>query len=108
MDRIGAEFDRVFDEIADRLESHPIPVQIPIGAGPEGTMGEFQGLIDLIAMKALYYKTEDLGSTVTEAEIPEDLRPDAELWRERMLNSLTDFDEHVRRARTWPTSKGPS
>jgi len=93
MDRIGAEFDRVFGEIAERLESHPIPVQIPIGAGPEGTMGEFKGLIDLIAMKALYYKFEDYGSSVTEAEIPEDLMPDAELWRERMVNSLADFDE---------------
>ena len=93
MDRIGAEFERVFDEIPDRLEGHPIPVQIPIGAGPEGTMGEFQGLIDLITMKALYYKTEDLGSTITEAEIPEDLQPEAELWRERMLNTLSDFDE---------------
>ena len=49
MDRIGAEFDRVFNEIAERLESHPIPVQIPIGAGPEGTMGEFKGLIDLVS-----------------------------------------------------------
>src|SRR5687767_12555689 len=78
MDRIGAEFDRVFTEIQERLEGHPIPVQIPIGAGPEGTMGEFQGLIDLIAMKALYYKTEDLGSTITEAEVPEDLLPDAQ------------------------------
>ena len=56
-------------------------------------MGEFQGLIDLITMKALYYKTEDLGSTITEADIPEDLLPDAQLWRERMLNSLSDFDE---------------
>ena len=94
MDRIGAEFDRVFEEIDERLlESHPIPVQIPIGAGPEGTMGEFQGLIDLIAMKALYYKTEDLGSTITEAEIPDDLRPEAELWRETMLDALSDFDE---------------
>ena len=93
MDRIGAEYDRVFGEITDRLESHPIPVQIPIGAGPEGTMGEFKGLIDLIAMRALYYKTEDQGSTVTEAEIPEDLMPDAELWREKMLNALGDFDE---------------
>ncbi len=93
MDRIGAEFDRVFTEITERLESHPIPLQIPIGAGPEGTMGEFKGLIDLIAMRALYYKTEDLGSTITEAEIPEDIRPDAELWRERMLNALADFDE---------------
>jgi elongation factor G len=93
MDRIGAEFDRVFGEITERLEGHPIPLQIPIGAGPEGTMGEFKGLVDLITMKAQYYKTEDLGSTITEAEIPDDIRPDAELWRERMLNALTDFDE---------------
>src|SRR4051812_29437337 len=85
MDRIGAEFERVFVEISERLESHPIPLQIPIGAGPEGTMGEFKGLIDLIAMKTLYYRTEDLGSTVTAADIPEDLRPTAELWRERLL-----------------------
>lgn len=93
MDRIGAEFDRVFTEIQDRLESHPIPLQIPIGAGPEGTMGEFQGLIDLITMKALHFKTEDLGSTFTEGEIPEDLLPNAQLWRERMVDSLADFDE---------------
>ena len=88
MDRIGAEFERVYQEIQERLlESHPIPVQIPIGAGPEGTMGEFQGLIDLITMKALFYKTEDLGSTITETEIPEAIRPEADLWREKMLNS---------------------
>ncbi|MFO0954880.1 MAG: elongation factor G [Isosphaeraceae bacterium] len=93
MDRIGAEFERVFNEIAERLESHPIPVQVPIGAGPEGTMGEFKGLVDLITMKALYYKTEDLGSTITEAEIPDDLADLADLWRERMLNALSDFDE---------------
>src|SRR5215470_11495319 len=93
MDRIGAEFDRVFDEIEERLDSHPIPVQIPIGAGPEGTMGEFQGLIDLISMRALFYKTEDLGSTITEAEIPESVRAEADLWREKMLNALADKDE---------------
>ncbi len=93
MDRIGAEYGRVFGEIADRLESHPIPVQIPIGSGPEGTMGEFKGLIDLISMRALYYKPEDYGSSVTEAEIPDDLLPEAELWRERMVNALADFDE---------------
>ncbi len=98
MDRIGAEYERVFEEIATRLESHPIPVQIPIGAGPEGTMGEFQGLIDLIGMKALQFKTEDLGSTFTIGEIPEELRPNAELWREKMLNALADFDEHFAEA----------
>ena len=93
MDRIGAEFERVYEEITERLESHPIPLQIPIGAGPEGTMGEFKGLIDLIAMKALYYTTEDLGSTITEAEIPAELRPTAELWREKMLDSLAAEDD---------------
>jgi elongation factor G len=94
MDRIGAEFERVYQEIEDRLlESHPIPIQIPIGAGPEGTMVEFQGLIDLIAMKALHFKTEDLGSTFTVDEIPDELRLDAEAWRETMLNSLSAFDE---------------
>ena len=94
MDRIGAEFERVYKEIEERLlESHPIPIQIPIGAGPEGTMGEFQGLIDLVAMKALHFQTEDLGSTFTVAEIPDELRLDAEAWRETMLNSLSAFDE---------------
>ena len=93
MDRIGAEFERVYEEITERLESHPIPLQIPIGAGPEGTMGEFKGLIDLIAMKALYYTTEDLGSTITEAEIPAELRPTAELWREKMLDALAAEDD---------------
>ena len=56
-------------------------------------MGHFQGLIDLIEQRALYYKTEDLGSTITEVDIPDDLKPDADLWRERMLNALSDFDE---------------
>ncbi len=94
LDRIGAEFERVYQEVQDRLlESHPIPLQIPIGAGPEGTMGEFQGLIDLITMKALFYKTEDLGSTITETEIPEAMRAEAELWQEKMLNGLSDKDE---------------
>src|SRR5262249_34631907 len=89
MDRIGAEFERVFDEIAERLpESHPIPIQIPIGAGPEGTMGEFKGLIDLVAMKALYFKAEELGSSFTVEEIPEDLSDEAEIWREKLLDAL--------------------
>jgi elongation factor G len=94
MDRIGAEFERVYKEIEERLlDSHPIPIQIPIGAGPEGTMGEFQGLIDLISMKALHFKTEDLGSTFTIDEIPDALRLDAEAWRETMLNTLSRDDE---------------
>jgi elongation factor G len=94
MDRIGAEFERVFDEIAERLpESRPIPLFLPIGAGPEGSMGAFQGLVDLIRMRALHYQTEDLGSTITETDIPDDIRPMADLWHERMINALSDADE---------------
>lgn len=94
MDRIGAEFARVFDEIGERLpESRPIPILIPIGAGPEGSMHEFRGLIDLIAMKALYYKTEDLGSTITDGTLEGELKAEAEMWRERLLNALSDADE---------------
>ena len=92
----------------ERLESHPIPVQIPIGAGPEGTMGEFQGLIDLIAMKALYFKTEDLGSTITEAEIPDDLPPRRRALARDDAQRPGRLRRGVRRGRTWPTSTGPS
>jgi elongation factor G len=105
MDRIGGRVRPRLRRDRGEAREPPHPRQIPIGAGPEGTMGEFKGLIDLIAMKALYYKTEDLGSTITEAELTDDLRPDAELWRERMLETLLDFDEPSPNS-TWPTSKG--
>ncbi len=108
MDRIGAEFERVFDEIRERLESHPIPVQIPIGAGPEGTMGEFQGLIDLITMKALYFKTEDLGSTYHRGRDPRG--PPRRGRGSGARRCSTPWPTSTRRSPrpTWPTSKGPS
>ncbi len=93
MDRIGAEFKRVYDEIVTRLDGHPIPVVVPIGAGPEGTMGEFQGLIDLVRGRALYFKSDDYGSTIDERPIPEGLQAEADHWRERMLDALSAFDE---------------
>ena len=93
MDRIGAEYERVFEEIRERLESNPVPVVMPIGAGPEGSMGEFRGLIDLIRMKAFYSHYSDMGEKVEEGPIPEDVQIDAELWRERLLNGLSEADE---------------
>ena len=93
MDRIGAEFERVYDEIRERLQGHPIPVMIPIGAGPEGSIGEFTGLLDLVDQKALHYTTEDLGSTIDESEIPDDRRETFNRWREIMLDQLSEFDE---------------
>jgi len=93
MDRVGAEFERVVDEIEDRLGGHPLPIILPIGAGPEGTMGAFTGLIDLIERKALHYKTEDLGSTITEMPIPEESEAAVDRWRERLFDQLSAFDE---------------
>ena len=93
MDRIGAEFERVFDEIRDRLHGHPIPVLIPIGAGPEGSISEFTGLLDLVDQKALHYTTEDLGSTIDESDVPVELRETFNRWREIMLDQLSEFDE---------------
>ncbi|MFM7132312.1 MAG: GTP-binding protein, partial [bacterium] len=93
MDRIGAEYERVFEEIRERLESNPVPVVMPIGAGPEGSMGEFRGLVDLIRIKAFYSHYSDMGEKVEEGPIPEDVQIDAELWRERLLNALSEADE---------------
>lgn len=107
MDRIGAEYDRVFDEIKERLESNPVPVVMPIGSGPEGSMGQFRGLIDLIRMKAFYSSAEDMGDKVTETPIPEEMQAEAELWRERLLNTSPKPTKNSPKP-TWPTWKGRS
>ena len=108
MDRIGAEFERVFDEIHERLESHPIPVQIPIGAGPEGTMGEFQGLIDLIAMKALLL--QDRGPRLDRHRGRDPRGRSAPTPSSGASGCSTPWPTSTRRSprRTWPTWRGPS
>jgi elongation factor G len=88
MDRVGADFHAVVDQIRDRLDAQPIPVQIPIGAG-----GTFQGVIDLIDEKALRFDAESLGRTILEEPIPEEMRDETARWRERMFDILTEFDE---------------
>ena len=71
-------------------------------------MGEFQGLIDLIAMKALYFKTEDLGSTITDAEIPDDAPARRRALARADAQRPGRLRRDVHRGSTWPTSKGPS
>ena len=90
MDRVGADFDEVIEQMADRLGCVPIPIQIPIGAEDE-----FEGVIDLIEMKALTYDKDTLGAEIIVSEIPEDLTDDAQLARERMLEELADFDDSL-------------
>src|SRR5246500_2491587 len=72
MDRIGADFQRGVQTVNDRLGAHPVPIQLPIGSE-----SDFQGVVDLVTMKAIIYKDE-LGKEVDEIEIPEDLREAAQ------------------------------
>ncbi len=90
MDRIGADFFRVVGEVEEKLGAKPVPVQIPIGAEDE-----FIGVVDLIAMKAIIWEEETLGAKYHYEEIPEDLVPVAEEWREKMLEALADVDEEI-------------
>ena len=89
MDIMGADFYHVVDMIKDRLKANAVPVQLPIGAEES-----FSGIIDLIEMKAEIYK-DDLGKEFDITDIPEDLLPDAEEWREKMLEAVAETDEDL-------------
>ena len=88
MDRIGADFFRCVDQIKERLNGNPVPIQIPIGAEDD-----FKGVVDLIKMKAIIWNEEDLGMTYEELDIPEDLKKDADSWREKLLEAVAESDE---------------
>ncbi len=88
LDREGADFYRVLEEIGPRLNASPVPIQIPVGQGPSHTSDPFRGVIDLIDMQFLRFSTEDGGKQVLREPIPEELQDDAESWRAEMLESL--------------------
>jgi elongation factor G len=90
MDKTGADFEMSVSSIKDKLNAHPVCVQIPIGA-----QGHFEGLIDLIEMKAVYYKAEKLGASFEERDIPNNLTDAVKKWRHDMLESLAEFDEQL-------------
>jgi elongation factor G len=89
MDRIGADFYRAVETMKDRLGANAVPVQLPIG-----TESEFQGIVDLVEMKAIVY-TDDLGATWEITEVPEDMRERADEYREKLLESVADQDEEL-------------
>ena len=89
MDILGANFYRVVDMIHDRLKANAVPVQLPIGSE-----SDFVGIIDLINMKAEIYK-DDLGKEIEETEIPENMREEAESWREKLVESVAETDEEL-------------
>ncbi|WP_223606861.1 elongation factor G [Chryseobacterium sp. OSA05B] len=87
MDRIGADFFAVLKEIEKKLNAVPMALQIPIGAE-----AQFEGVIDLIRQKALYW-TDENGETIIEKEIPEDHKADAYEYRMKLMETLAEYDE---------------
>jgi elongation factor G len=90
MDRSGADFLRVVEQIRSRLGANPVPIQLNIGAEDE-----FKGIIDLIRMKAIYWNEDDMGVTYEQAEIPEALLGKAQELHEQMLESAAEANEEL-------------
>jgi len=90
MDRAGADFLRVVDQIESRLGSTPVPLQLAIGAEEN-----FEGVIDLIKMKAIYWNEDDLGLTFVEKDIPEDLQALADEYRENMMEAAAEANDEL-------------
>ncbi len=95
LDREGANFYGVFEEIRDRLQAHPVALQIPVGEGPAHTQNPFRGVIDLIEMKMLVFDPDSEGKKVQQQEIPDELRDDAEMWRTTLLETLYNFSDEM-------------
>src|SRR3712207_4776975 len=89
MDRIGADFYKAVGTMVDRLNANAVPVQLPIGAE-----SEFQGIVDLVEMRAIVY-TDDLGATWEVTDIPEEMQPLAEEYREKLMDAVADGDEEL-------------
>ena len=88
MDRAGADFLKVVDQIKIRLGATPVPIQLPIGSEED-----FRGVIDLNTMKAIYWQEEDMGTTFSMEEVPENLVSQAKEWRENMVESAAEANE---------------
>ena len=90
MDRAGADFLRVVEQVRERLGGNPVPIQLPIGAEEN-----FEGVIDLVRMKAIYWDEASMGTTFEFREIPENLLAEAEIWREKMIEAAAEADEEL-------------
>ena len=90
MDRAGANFMRVYEQMKTRLKANPVPLQLPIGAEDN-----FEGVIDLVKMRAIYWDEETRGTKFEEREIPDNLLEDAKSWREKMLETAAEANEEL-------------
>ncbi len=94
MDVVGANFEKAVAEVRDRLDGNPVPIIVPIGAGSvKDSHDPFKGIIDLIAMKALYFESAGFGKTIREEEIPAEYLDGAKAYREKLFDALTAHDD---------------
>jgi len=90
MDRAGAEFLRVVDQIHERLGSNPVPMQLNIGAEEN-----FRGVVDLVKMKAIIWDEANMGTTYQEEEIPSEMLADCEAWREKLVEAAAEANDEL-------------
>jgi elongation factor G len=90
MDRTGANFFKVYDQMRSRLRANPVPLQIPIGAEDK-----FEGVVDLIRMKGIFWDDASQGMKFELRDIPADLLEEAKSWREKMLEAAAEADEEL-------------
>jgi elongation factor G len=90
MDRAGANFMRVYEQIQSRLKAHPVPIQLPVGAEDK-----FEGVVDLIKMKAIHWDDASQGMRFEERDIPANMVEDAKSWREKMVESAAEANEEL-------------
>jgi len=90
MDRSGANFFKVYEQMRSRLKANPVPLQVPIGAEDK-----FEGVVDLIRMKAIYWDDATQGMKFELRDIPADLQATAKEWREKMVESAAEASEDL-------------
>ncbi len=90
MDRTGANFFKVYEQMKARLKANPVPIQIPIGAEEK-----FQGVVDLVRMKAIYWDEASQGMKFELRDVPSELQAEAKEWREKMLESAAEASEEL-------------
>jgi len=90
MDRAGADFLRVVQQVKERLGANTVPIQLPIGAEEH-----FAGVIDLIRMNAIYWDESNMGTTYEAREIPQELLAEATAWREKMVEAAAEGSEEL-------------
>jgi len=90
MDRVGADFFHVIEMMTSRLKANPLPLTLPIGDGEL-----FNGIIDLLSMKAILYNESSLGVRFEYRDIPSDLLEEANKWRHHLIEETATYDEHL-------------